>query len=106
MNIFRQLARIEAIDVVETGEEGLKKRASLLEAFASADFGALTKDERKELRKRLQRVIQSDADVILEAKAAMKQLEQERRNLKKGRRAANGYKASQPTIDSAFRRSA
>lgn len=101
---FRILSRLEAVDLHDASlaEAGLAEREKHLGALAAFDTTALTDAQRKEMRTRLQRLLQEDANLILEARAEMREIEQGRKNASRGRAAARGYRAANPRIESAL----
>lgn len=101
---FRILSRLEAVDLQESAlaEVGLAERAKHLSALAAFDTAALTDGQRKEMRTRLQRLLQEDANLILEARAEMREIDKGRKNASRGRAAARGYRAANPRIESAL----
>ncbi len=102
--IFRTLSRLESVDVsnAENADAALKERAALLNTLEKADLRSLAPAAKKELQTRLLRLIQSDADIILEARAAMREIDRGRRNVRRGRDAARGYLAANPRIEPAL----
>ena len=101
---FRILSRLEGIELLDadSASDALAQRQTYLDELASLDLGSLSEKARKEMRKRLQRLVQSDADVILEARAAMREIERGRRNVQRGRAAARGYRAATSRIEPAL----
>ena len=105
--VFRTLAQLEAVDVTKGDvNEKLAERGAALAALADADLTHLEDDERRELRNRIRRLVQSDANVILEARAAMRDIDQGRRNVQRGRKAVAGYRAANGRIASDFEKNA
>ena len=105
---FRILSRLEAVDLQDPAlvEEGLAERAKHLSALAAFDTADLSESQRKEMRTRLQRLLQEDANLILEARAEMREINKGRQNAKLGRTAARGYRAANPRIEPAFNKDA
>ncbi|MFT5354621.1 MAG: hypothetical protein ACI9KE_001828 [Polyangiales bacterium] len=101
---FRLLSRLEAVDLQDStlADVGLAERAKHLSALAAFDTAALTESQRKEMRTRLQRLIQADANLLLEARAEMREIDKGRKNASRGRAAARGYRAANPRIQPAL----
>lgn len=101
---FRILSRLESVDLKDTAlaEAGLAERNTHLSALAAFDTSSLNDAQRKEMRTRLQRLLQEDANLILEARAEMREIDKGRQNAKRGRVAARGYRAANPRIQPAL----
>lgn len=101
---FRILSRLESVDLKnpEFAEAGLAERAKHLSSLAAFDTTMLSESQRKEMRTRLQRLLQEDANLILEARAEMREIIKGRKNAERGRAAARGYRAANPRIQPAL----
>ena len=101
---FRLLSRLESVDLRDPAlaDAGLAERAKYLDALAAFNTSVLTDGERKEMRNRLQRLLQEDANLILEAREEMREIDKGRKNATRGRAAARGYRAANARIEPAL----